>query len=61
MQNVKHYVNRTETKTYLQKVRGQEPAVDDYVRMLKANNPEMAVRLEESYEEYAAVFGKSTE
>lgn len=60
MKNVKHYATRTQAKTYLQQVRGQEPTVDDYVRMLIKNNPRMAVELEETYEEYAQVFGKST-
>jgi len=55
--NIKHYVQRAEAKTYLKQVRGQHPEVDDYVRMLLANAPEVAVGLEQSYEEYAEIFG----
>lgn len=54
----RHYTQRAQAKTFLNEVRKKDRTVDDYVRMLMANDPEMAVRLEETYEEYAAIFGK---
>ena len=59
--NIKHYVQRAQAKTYLKQVRGQHPEVDDYVKMLLANAPEVAVGLEQAYEEYAQIFGRKAE
>ena len=59
--NIKHYTQRAQAKTYLQQVREQSPEVNDYVRMLIANEPEIAIGLEQAYEEYAQIFGRKAE